>query len=114
MIDERAKYSLRTTQEMLDQLRVIAESHHRSVNSEIIVVLENYIKENQDILDKLKSQENWLRARIYLLIQATLRIQFHICEVLFFLLLVIPISPSHCSFPKWIVNVFVRYRLLLL
>ncbi len=58
MIDERAKYSLRTTQEMLDQLRVIAESHHRSVNSEIIVVLENYIKENQDILDKLKSQEN--------------------------------------------------------
>ena len=98
MIDERAKYSLRTTQEMLDQLRVIAESHHRSVNSEIIVVLENYIKENQDILDKLKSQENWLRARIYLLIQAMLRIQFHICEVLFFLLLVIPISPFGVPF----------------
>ena len=43
-----AQISLRIPQEVKDQIEVIAKTHHRSVNSELLVMIEREIKRFKD------------------------------------------------------------------
>ena len=57
-MEDKVKFTARISYDKLEDFRLIAEYHHRSGNGEICAIIDDYIKENQDILDKLKSQEN--------------------------------------------------------
>lgn len=58
MKDERINYTLRISREMIDKLHLIAEFNHRSTNAELTMLVEDYIKANQDILDKQQSSKH--------------------------------------------------------
>lgn len=55
--DNRVKYSLRIDKETLDKFGMIAESNHRSINSELIVLIEEFLKSRETSSEK-ESQEH--------------------------------------------------------
>ena len=61
-MEDKIKFTARINFELLEKFRIISEAHNRSVNGELNTVLEDYIKANQDILDKQQSSKRWLLA----------------------------------------------------
>ena len=57
-MEERVKYTFRAPRELLDKLQVIADEHRRSVNSEMIVILEEYFKSHQSASEEEQSSKN--------------------------------------------------------
>lgn len=56
-MEDKIKFTARINFELLEKFRIISEAHNRSVNGELNTVLEDYIKANQDILDKQQSSK---------------------------------------------------------
>ncbi len=56
MKDNRQLFSLRVSPLLLDQMRIIAKSCHRSLNGEILIAIEEYIKRKvvEEYLRQLK------------------------------------------------------------
>lgn len=56
--DNRVKYSLRIDKETLDRFGMIAESNHRSINSELIVLIEEFLKSHESTSSEKEPQEH--------------------------------------------------------
>lgn len=56
--DNRVKYSLRIDKETLDRFGMIAESNHRSINSELIVLIEEFLKSRESTSSEKEPQEH--------------------------------------------------------
>ena len=56
--DNRVKYSLRIDKVTLDKFGMIAESNHRSINSELIVLIEDFLKSRETTSSEKEPQEH--------------------------------------------------------
>ncbi len=59
MADTMKRFTFRISSDLFDQVEKIAKKNHRSVNSEIILAVEKYVKEcsNDDILQPTPKSE---------------------------------------------------------
>ena len=55
---ERVKFTLRAPRELLDKIQVVADKNYRSVNSEVIAILEDFLKSHQDVSKEQQSPKN--------------------------------------------------------
>ena len=53
-MDYEIKYTLRIMESKMEQLRIIAYNNLRSVNKEIEYIINKYIEENKDLIEKNK------------------------------------------------------------
>lgn len=57
-MQERVKFTFRVPKELLESIQMIADENHRSINAEITVILENYLKSHQDVEEEQQSPKN--------------------------------------------------------
>lgn len=58
MKTELVKITTRIPNDILDQVRELADAHHRSMNGEIIAILEEYLKSHQDVSEEQQPPKN--------------------------------------------------------
>lgn len=57
-MSDRVKFTLRAPRELLDKIQAVADKNYRSLNSEIIVILEEYLKSHQDVSEEQQSSKH--------------------------------------------------------
>ncbi len=57
-MQDRVKFTFRVSKELLDSIQEIADKNHRSINSEITVILEDFLKSHQDVSKEQQSPKN--------------------------------------------------------
>lgn len=57
-MQDRVKFTFRVSKELLDSIQEIADKNHRSINSEITVILEDFLKSHQDVSEEQQPPKN--------------------------------------------------------
>ena len=56
-MDYEIKFTLRIMESKMEKLRKIAENNLRSVNKEIEYIINNYIEENKEVIEKANKKK---------------------------------------------------------
>ncbi len=56
-MDYEIKFTLRIMESKMEKLRKIAENNLRSVNKEIEYIINNYIEENKEVIEKASKKK---------------------------------------------------------